>query len=370
MKAHHLGVLVAAAVLAVVAGLWTTNVREPENVVVGTPLLPGLAESVNDVSGVKLVGPENEVIATLTRDEQTWRLAERAGHRANVPQLRELLLHLSRARLLEEKTSNPEYYNRLGVEDIDSADAGGVLIEFEGVDVAPVIIGNSEVAREAVYARRADEATSWLASGLIDIADDTVQWLGRNIIDVSSARIAEVEITHPDGERVLVSKAAFGQPNFDVAGIPDGRELKRASIANTLADAIAGLKVDDVVPLDESGFSGLSPVRATYRAFDGYVINVDLAELDDKYLARFSAGTDAATAARYLPKDAEPDAEGDQDAGPMPAVASPLPEADLSAVAAEAAEQNRAFAGWVYWLPRSKYDQMTRRLEYLLKQQS
>ena len=370
MKAHHLGALIAAAVLAVVAGLWTTSVREPETTAVGTPLLPGLAESVNDVTGVKLTGPANEVIATLTRDEQTWRLAERAGHRANVPQVRGLLLKLARAKLLEEKTSNPEYYKRLGVDNIDAEDASGVLIEFEGVTVAPVIIGNTEAAREAVYARRADEAASWLASGSIDIADDTVQWLGRNIIDVSPSRIAEVEITHPDGEVVLVSKAAFGQANFDVANIPDGRELRRANIANAIASAIEGLDVDDVVPLDESGFSELTPLRATYRAFDGYVVHVDLAGQDEKYFARFSAGTDAATAARYLPNNTEADEEDDQDAGPMPAVTSPRSEPDLSVVADEAEKQNNAFTGWVYLLPKSKYDQMTRRMEDLLKEET
>ena len=53
----------------------------------------------------------------LTRDDETWRLAEKAGHRANVPKVRELLLKLSRAKLLEEKTSNPEYYKRLGVDE-------------------------------------------------------------------------------------------------------------------------------------------------------------------------------------------------------------------------------------------------------------
>ena len=161
---------------------------------------------------------------------------------------------------------------------IDSEDAGGVLVEFEGVDVPPVIIGNTEPAREAVYARRADEQTSWLVSGEIDIADDTLQWLGRNVIDISASQIAEVEITHPDGEVVLISKAAFGQPNFDVANIPDGRELKRASIANSIASVIEGLEIDDVVPADESGYSELTTTRATYRAFDGYVIYADVAD--------------------------------------------------------------------------------------------
>ena len=57
MKPHHLGALIAAAVLAVVAGLWTSSVREPETSAIGTPLLPGLAEAVNEVTGCQIDRP-------------------------------------------------------------------------------------------------------------------------------------------------------------------------------------------------------------------------------------------------------------------------------------------------------------------------
>lgn len=363
MKSHHLGLLIAAATLTLLAGFWVSRMSEPAVDGIGAPLLPGLAEAVNDVTGVKLVGPGNKTIATLSRDDEAWRLAERAGHRANVPMVRELLLKLARARLLEEKTSNSEYYSRLAVEDIDSEQAGGVLVQIDGIDVPAIIIGNSENAREAVYARRADEATTWLASGNIDITTDVVQWLGKNVIDINVNRIAKIEINHPDGTTVVASKSEFGQPNFVVASIPGGRELKRPNMANAIASVIDGLEVNDVLPLADSGFAELPATRATFRAFDGFVLYADLASKDEQYYVRFSAATDAAIASRYLPADAATD-EDDLSAGPVPTSRN---KPDLSVVTEEAEQLNKSLADWVYLLPKSKYDQMTRRMPDLLK---
>ncbi|MDH3766885.1 MAG: DUF4340 domain-containing protein, partial [Gammaproteobacteria bacterium] len=340
MKKHHLGVLVASAVLAIVAAFWASSVREPvvpENIS-GTPLLPGLSESVNDVSGLRLVGAGNETFATLTRGEKTWNLTEKSGYRANVADVRELLFKLSQAKLLEEKTSNPAYYSRLGVQSVDAADAAGVRVELEGVSVPAIIVGNWENAREAVYVRRADEATSWLVSGVISISKDTLQWLDRQALDVNPGRIAEVEIAHPDGETVLISKSAFGQANFDVENIPAGRELKRESIANDMASVVENLRADDVLSLANSGFADLKTTRVSYRAFDGFVVHADVATKDDQYYAHFSAATNAEVAARYQPTPEAAEADAVADAADLGPVAGPAPatEPDLGAVAEEA----------------------------------
>ena len=55
---------------------------------------------------------------TQTVDKETWTVAERDNYPADTGRLRKLLLELAEARLLEEKTSNPELYDRLKVEDI------------------------------------------------------------------------------------------------------------------------------------------------------------------------------------------------------------------------------------------------------------
>lgn len=363
MKGHHLGLLIVAAVLAIVAAFWTTSIREPavSGGETGNALFPDLAGQLNSVTGVKLTGPGNTTIATLNRSDTVWTLAEKYDHPANIAELRELLLQLSQARLLEEKTSNPEYYERLGVQDIASADAAGVLVELEGVAMPAVIIGDTVAAREAVYVRPAGEAASWLAGGSIVIASETMQWLDREALDINVSKIAEIEITHPDGHKLRAHKIKFGQPDFEVADIPAGRELQSDNIANAIASAIQNLQVDDVAPFGDSEFASLSTTQVVYRAFDGQVITAVLAAKDDKHYVHFSVSVDAATAQRFLPVT-EPSADDAGEQGPPP-----QPEADLTAVSAEAEKMNARLVNWVYELPKARYDQMSKRLDDLLK---
>ncbi|MBT8137085.1 MAG: DUF4340 domain-containing protein [Gammaproteobacteria bacterium] len=363
MKGHHLSVLVVVAVVAIVAALWTSSIREPSGMAAsaGAQLVPGLADSLNDVTTVRLTGPGGQSIATLSRAGEHWTLAEKHGYYADVAGLRELLLKLAQSELVEEKTSNAEYYDRLGVQDIESADAGGVLIELEGVEAPALIIGNQAGSRQGVYARQAGEATSWLASGDITIADETDQWLDKQLIDINAARIAEVEIIHPDGDRLRIYKSTFGQPDFEVAEIPSGRELERDNIANPVGSVIQDLRFDDVSPAAEAGEAPAAAIQAIFRTFDGLVINTAVEARDDKHYVNLSAAADAELARRY---QSQPEAAEGEEPPPLP------PAPDVSAIAGEAEAINQRLGGWVYEIPKFKYDYFARRMEELLKDSS
>ena len=57
--------------------------------------------------------------------------------------MREFLLKLSDATVLEQKTSNPKLYADLGVEDVKGKDAKGILVTLEGLkQPVKLIVGN------------------------------------------------------------------------------------------------------------------------------------------------------------------------------------------------------------------------------------
>ncbi|MBT8132285.1 MAG: DUF4340 domain-containing protein, partial [Gammaproteobacteria bacterium] len=343
MKKHHFGVLVVAVISAMFAAFWASTLHE--SVRDTDALLPGLEDAVNEVNSIRLIAGGNKPVATLTRGDTTWQLAEKAGYRANNSLVRELLLFLSRARLLEEKTSNPDYYSRLGVEAVDAADAAGIQVELEGVAVPAVIIGDQDHTRDGVYARRADEKTSWLVSGVLSLPDDTAQWFDQIAIDLNPARIAQVVITHADGETLEISKSTFGQPGFDVVNVPVGRELKRPNIADSIASVVNDMRVDDVLSLAEISFSELTVTRTSLGTFDGLVLDIVLAKDGERHLARLSATSSAEVAVRYMTIPAE---ASEDVASAEAATDSPAPLPDLSAVDAEAEKLNTRFSDWVY----------------------
>ena len=84
----------------------------------GAAFVPGLAAALNDVERVTLTKAGGETVATLERRGDAGSWSRRARYRADVAKLRQSLRALADAKILETKTSNPEFYARLGVEDV------------------------------------------------------------------------------------------------------------------------------------------------------------------------------------------------------------------------------------------------------------
>ena len=117
-----------AAALVVLGALALFSQYDPQPPASGGGLLlPGLGEDLDQVTRVTVTGAGNEPIATLQRDEDGgWTIAEKAGYPADVAKVRETLIGLAEARIVEAKTANPEFYDRLGVEAVENEAAGGV----------------------------------------------------------------------------------------------------------------------------------------------------------------------------------------------------------------------------------------------------
>ena len=169
--------------------------------------MPGLAVAVNDIDQIELRGAGREVIATLQLSENGWTVAERSGYPADLGRIRQNILTLSGARILEEKTSDPQLYPRLGVEDIDSEDASGVEIAIRApTETMTLIVGDTGVQGENAYVRRSGEARSWLVSANLDLSRNTADWLARELIDIPAESVQAVEIKHTDGSTLRIEK--------------------------------------------------------------------------------------------------------------------------------------------------------------------
>ena len=110
MKAKTLYSLIAAALLALIAAWWVNSSQKPASETAEKPaqLVPGLREQLNDINAITITGAENKVLATLRRGADGWTIAEKAGYPADLTKLREFLIKLADATVLEQKTSNPK----------------------------------------------------------------------------------------------------------------------------------------------------------------------------------------------------------------------------------------------------------------------
>jgi len=372
MKTHHLLILLVAAGVAVLAALWARKLHEPEHeAAAGALLVPGLEAKLNDVTVVSVKG-KNDQTVTLERGADTWTVREKSSYPADTGKVRKLLIGLAQAKVIEQKTSNPEHYSELGVVDptaaaasppADAADAGagapkkeqstGALLEvqapIEGKEKVALIVGNSARGATGTYVRKVDDAQSWLVSGDLSVQADPLTWIDRQVMNVPASRIQQVTIRHPDGQTLVIDKATREEPNYTVHDVPAKREVKFASVGNPLASVLATLRLDDVARLADSDPASHSPIEVEYRTFDGLVVKLHAFVEGDRQWAHFAASFDEELARRYYvpPAPATPSAEGtstpdaaaESDDTAKTAAEAPAPDAgDEKAATADAAK--------------------------------
>lgn len=338
--------LLAALVALVLLATFGRDLGTAPNTA-GQAFLPDLAGALGSVERVAVVKANGETVATIEKRPERWVVADKHDYAANVAKLSQALTALGEAKILEQKTANPELYDRLGVEDVSGADAAGVSIAITagGRDLATVILGNAEGGRYR-YVRRAGEAQSYLVDKNPDVPRTAAQWLDSQIIDVRGDRVKEVTITHADGEILRISKASAELTNYDVAGIPAGRELLYPGAANVIGNALRELALEDVTPA--AGAAVESPTVVEFRTFDGLVVRITGTKTADESWIALEARAEPGAAAAT---PATPAAEGAAPADP----------------AAEAARINAKVGAWRYKIASFQYDQLTRRMSDLLK---
>ena len=340
---------------------------------VDEPAFPALRANPDAVAKVALTTPEGSF--TLVRETgDRWSALERYGYAVDEDQVRALVVALADMRLIEAKTSLPERYGRLEVEDVGAADAKSRLLRLESADgevLAEAIFGKQQhrlTGHQAAgtYLRRPGEAQSWLASGAVAIDPTVVDWLDARIVDLAPAQIARIEIRPDSGAEYVVRRGAPDEP-LQFADLEEGETLKPDAGLDRLAAAFADLRFEDVKPRSELAWPEADQ-SATAVTFDGVELTVRLARIDDEPWAIIDARQVAA--ARPAPANTAAEEPANEAEG-LEAVEIEDPAAAEEEGAAEplpltADEINQRVQSWAYKVPGLVFDRLTKpRSEWL-----
>jgi len=349
----YLAVLTLLAVLAL--WLFVPGDGASGRQAVNTLLLPEISKQINDINQVEIVSAGNNTVATLVKSDTGWQFEQMGGYHANWTKLQALLAALAQAKVVEPKTDKAEYYALLGVEDIDSEDAGSVLVKISVDDKATgILIGHHARGGSGQYVRLQDEAASALVDRKLDVSTEPMDWADSEIVDINASEVAQVEIIHPQSERVFVIRISADQTDFDLVGLPQGREIKSSWAVNSLASVFSMLNMESVRPADSVDWSDAAKMRMLM--FSGVEIMADMVEVDDAYLVRLSASHPAAGVLKSQ-------AEGNDVS---------VEQQELEKQAADEVEKavesiNQKVGGWAYAISKQKYDAMVVMPQDLLK---
>lgn len=285
MTPRLLSALAAASVIAVVAAGYAVSQEHGfETATVNSKVFPELREQLNNVTELKLVTNQRQM--TLVRKDGNWAMLESDGYPGEVKNIQKVLIGLSDLVYAEAKTRKPDLYAKLDVRAPSVKESRGRHISVLGTDgkpLADVILGKTRynmpgTTRDGIYLRFPDQAQTWLTVGQLEASRVPGDWLKSDIVDIEGKTIKQATFHHPDGETLIVEKAAEEEGIFQILDVPVDKKLKFESDPENMATVLEKFELADVRKASHFDFTPAQTVTAQFRTFDGLLINVEMIE--------------------------------------------------------------------------------------------
>jgi hypothetical protein len=287
--------IVAAALIALATALYLSSVRNAPHETAGLVLLPGLAAELDTVTEVSVRKASATPNVTVHRTGDAWTVAQRADYPADVTKVHKLLLALSDAKIVEEKTADPANYSIIGVEDAAQPSATSAEVTVSAKDGKHAVIVGKPI-EEGSFVRRAGEAKSYSVTPAISVDSEPKAWIDQRLIDIPVTSIQSVEEKPASGPGYVLKRLKPNEEGFSLDGTPAGRKALDAKALAPSSSAITGLTAEDVGAPADIDFS--KPSQAIFTLADGSVLNVTGTQAGDKRWIEIQGSKDPAIATK------------------------------------------------------------------------
>ncbi len=382
MRLKTLGILAGIAAMLILVTVFLAKRENPTPPPTGRLVFPELTATINDVSELRVATQRGAM--TLHRQEDAWRVREKHDYPADLGKIRETLIGLAELTILEPKTRKPELYEKLGLQDVEaegSLSTGMTLKDAAGNTLGDVIIGHDRPAQgndgqKELFIRKPGNPETWLVLGKLPIEKNPGEWLDKELVRIETQRVRRLTITHPDRTRLVVEKAHPADPDYQLAGLPEGLEIESQFTVNNMVSTVTSLSLDDVTPRSEIPFDEQPVVTAVFETFDGLEGTARLLQKDEKTYLTVSAAFNPDLVWNPEPENeaeqaSEPQAGGEaeheaqeQEAAARPEPPAIKPEAEVKA---EIETLNNRVADWVYVIPAFRAETLLKKPQDLIK---
>ena len=229
---------------------------DPYNAENGPRLVfPNLKEQLSGLTSIKVTNSDGNSVSILKEDGR-WVLEEKSGYDVDFSKLSRFLIHFSEHRIVEEKTSIPSNHSRLGVARNDPG-AGASVILMPGE--YSLLVGN-DAPSQGSFVRYAGESQVYLTNKPVEASADWLKWIDPVVINIEPANVREVKIATRPAQFLLANRnEASGE--FELLGIPAGRDLKHATVVDSLTRLLVNVRMLDVEPYNPLIFHDPSITR-------------------------------------------------------------------------------------------------------------
>ena len=338
--------VLVAVVAALAAWQFSEQQRPSDSAYANEHLFPGLEARINNVEKIEIIGPGKKVLTTLVKMEDRWAVTDRFNFRADWVSVRGLMEALVEAKVVEHKTKKKDYFPRLGVEDIQSVDATGLMIRLDDSDELSLILGKTAAGGVGYYVRPLLGEQALLVNEFLELSGDPMAWIDREVLALNADRIQEMYVRHGDGEFIHAVRGGGEKNEFVLNNAPAGREVSSPWTVNSYPSTLTSVMAENIRPAE--GDLDDSVTSLLFITTNGLNLQLEIYSEEDKYWLRVSANAEpsSAVAAASLA------ASGEEIAPVDPVV--------------EAEDINNRHLGWEFEIPEFKYNSWAKRMDDLL----
>lgn len=308
MQTRSLLLLLGLSVASAAGAIVTLQADQPaRSLPAGVKLFADLATKQGQVTRITLSQGKEKL--TLVRQGDTWGLGEKSGYTVAPEKIRQILVDLTEVETLEGKTSKPELYARLNVDEGETASSRRLTLYGEKDAVlADVFLGKLRASavnaaalgldKPMLYLRKAGEAQAFLVESRLNPKVEALEWLAKDLFDVPQEKVSAVTLTGADGAVIEIARdAAATPPDFIVTNPPEGRVSKKGWDVTGVAATLEAMTLEDVRPAASLPADAPKSLNR-FTLTEGAPITVSLVKADGADWAVFEGENDILKAAK------------------------------------------------------------------------
>lgn len=250
MKPQHFTLLTVTAATALIAAVtlhaahapWTSSPAH------NAKMLPSFAVSAARAQTIEITQGESKL--TIERTDSTWRIKDRDGFPAATSKVRELLVTLADAELVEPKTRLKDRLSLLDVDDPTAKNTNARLIRVldnASAVLAEIIAGKSSsdqlAGRSGTYVRKPGDEQSWLTNVAIQGGARLEDWTQARVFETPTETLSRVTISVA-GDSPYDLK--YDGTQHVLADMPAGKKIKFVNATDLIVEAASFIDFHNV----------------------------------------------------------------------------------------------------------------------------